>query len=74
MLMNDGDISTSMMNEEESMSEDEKVLICQSGTLKPLNTIPHAPNNRMTKGGQQIQKHDDGRNGFNSSRVESTQI
>ena len=45
MLMNDGDISTSLMNEEELMSKDEKVLVCQSGTLKPLNTIPHAPNN-----------------------------
>ena len=27
MLMNDGDISTSMMNEEESMSEDEKTFM-----------------------------------------------
>ena len=50
MLMNDGNISTSMMNEEETMSEDKKVLICQSSTLKPLDTIPHAPNNQMTKG------------------------
>ena len=45
MLTNDGDISMSMMNEEESMSEDEKGLICQSGTLKPHDTIPYAPNN-----------------------------
>ena len=51
MLMNNSDISMSMMNEEEMMSEDKKVLICQSGTLKPLNAIPHASNNQMTKGG-----------------------
>ena len=72
MLTNDGNISMSMMNEEESMSVMKKVLICQSATLKPLDTIPHALNNRMTKGGRRIQKHDDGRNGFKSSRVKST--
>ena len=46
MLMNDGDISMSMMNEQESMSEDDKkVPICQSGTFKPFDTVSHAPNN-----------------------------
>ena len=42
MLTNNGDISMSMMNEQESMSEDD---ICQSRTLKPFETVSHAPNN-----------------------------
>ena len=51
MLMNDGDISINMMNEEESMSDDEKVPICQSGPLKSFNTISYASNNGTTKSG-----------------------
>ena len=52
MLMNDGDISMSMMNEQESMSaDDKKVPICQSSAFKPLNTVSYAPNNQTTKGG-----------------------
>ena len=74
MLMNDGDISMSMTNEQESMCEHDKSSYMQGCTLKPLDTVSHAPNNQMTKGGRQIQKHDDGRNGFNSLRVESTQM
>ena len=50
-----------------------KFPICQSGTFKPLDTVSHASNNQMTKGGRRIQKHGDGRNGFDSSGVESTQ-
>ena len=52
MVTNDSDISMSMMNVQESMSEDEKVPIRQSGTLKSFDTVSHVSNNRMTKGGR----------------------
>ena len=53
MLMNKGDIPTNTMNEEESMSEDEKkFLYARAVHSNTLDTIPHAPNNQMTKGGQ----------------------
>ena len=42
MLMNDGDISMIMMNEQKQMSEEDK---CQGCTLKSLNTISYASNN-----------------------------
>ena len=46
MLTNNGDISTSMMNEPEQMSEEnKKVPICQSCTLKSFDTVPYGANN-----------------------------
>ena len=50
MLTNDGDISTSMMNEQESMSEDDKKFLYARAALKPFDTVSHAPNSQMTKG------------------------
>ena len=64
MLTNDSDISENMMNEVESMSDDEK----------SLDTISYASNNGMAKSSQRVQKHDDGRNGFDSPRIKFTQI
>ena len=76
MLMNDGDILTNTMNEEESMSEDEKKFLCARAvdSNHSLNTIPYTSNNGMTKSGHRIQKHDDGRNESNPSRVKPMQI
>ena len=70
MLMNGGDISMNTTNEEESMSDDEKMF----GAFESLDSIPHASDNRATKGGRRVQKHDDGRSGSDILRVQPTSI
>ena len=75
MLMNGGDISTNTTNEEESMSDDEKMFLYARGSaFESLYTIPHASDNRATKGDRRVQKHDDGRSGSHILRVQPTSI
>ena len=72
MLTNDGNILAST-NEVESISDDEKMfLYTRAVHSKSLDTISHASNNGTTKSGRQVQKHDDGRNGFDSPRIKFT--
>ena len=71
--MNGGDISAKTTNEEVVMSDDEKMFLYARGcAFKSLDTIPHASDNGAAKSDRRIQKHDDGRNGFDSLRIKFT--
>ena len=74
MLTNDGNISTSMMNEVESMIEDEKKFLYDRAVHSNHSIQYHMhqiiEQQRVV---DEYKKHDDGRTGFNSSRVEPTQ-
>ena len=60
--MNDGDISANTTSKVESMSDDEKMFLYARAVHS--NHLMHV----------RIQKHDDGRNGFDSLRIKSTKI
>ena len=52
MLMNDGDISMTMMSGPEQANRDNKKFLYARVTLKPCNTIPYTTNNGETTGSQ----------------------
>ena len=48
--------------------------VCQGSALESLDSIPYASDNGVTKGDQREQKHDDGRIGSDSIRVQFASI
>ena len=72
MLTNDGDISTNMRNEEDSMSDDEKKFLYARAVHSSHSIQYHM--HQIMEQQKGVQKHDDGKNGSDSSRVKSTQI
>ena len=73
MLMNDSDISANTTNEVESMSDNEKMFL-YARAVHSNHSIQYHMHQIMEQQrvGQQIQKHDDGRNGFDSLRIKFT--
>ena len=74
MLMNGGDISANTMNEEVSMSDDERMSLYARAVHSNHSIQYHMHQIMERQRVIRIQKHDDGRNGFDSLRIKSTQI
>ena len=73
MLTNDSDISVNMTNEVESMSDNEKMFL-YARAVHSNHSIQYHMHQIMERQrvGRRIQKHDDGRNGFDSLRIKFT--
>ena len=71
--MNGFDNSPNTTSEEESMSDNEKMFL-YARAVHSNHSIQYHTDNGATKGDQRVQKHDDGRIGSDSIRVQSASI